>query len=70
MRSAFKKKLVQTVEDVSNLGSFKKVHIDFFSSLKLNIKHALPKRCRVACCKETTKDRLFHRGFKKLKAEI
>ena len=42
----------------------------FFSSLKLNLKYVLPKRCRFACCKETTKDRLFFEGYKKLKKEI
>ena len=42
----------------------------FFSSLKLNIKHLTPKRCRVACCAETTKDRLFYKGYTKLKSEV
>ena len=30
----------------------------------------LPRKCRCACCKETTKDRLFYRGLAKLKKEI
>lgn len=42
----------------------------FFSSLVLNIKHLLPSKCRCLCCKETTKDRLFAIGYKKMKKEI
>lgn len=54
----------------ANISEFQKVNQSFFSSLKLNLKYVLPKSCRFACCKETTKDRLFFEGYKKLKKEI
>ena len=34
------------------------------------MKYILPKKCRCLCCKESTKDRLFINGYKKLKDEI
>ena len=34
------------------------------------MKYILPKKCRCLCCKESTKDRLFIEGYKKLKHEI
>lgn len=57
-------------DKAANISEFKQVNQNFFSSLILNIKLILPKRCRFGCCKETTKDRLFNRGYKKLKKEI
>jgi len=58
------------IEKSSNIAEFQKVNQSFFSSMKLNIKHALPAKCRFGCCKETTRDRLFYRGYQKLRKEI
>lgn len=57
-------------EKSANISEFQKVNQSFFSSLVLNIRRLLPGKCRCLCLKETTKDRLFAIGYKKMRKEI
>ena len=74
LRDLFAKRLGSQIdnqiEKSTNISEFQQVNVSFLTTLKLNIKHLLPKKCRCACCKETTRDRLFYRGYKKFKKEI
>ena len=59
------------IEDETKISRYQSINWSFFSSLKLNIKHSLPKFCRCLCCgKLNTRDRMFQRGFDKFRGEI
>ena len=52
------------------ISQYKDIHWSFFSSFILNIKRFFPACCRCGPCKDTTKDRMFKRGFNKFLKEI
>ena len=58
------------INEKISISKFQNVNFSFFSSFMLNIKRVLPKSCRCLCCKETTRDRMFNRGFTKFRREI
>lgn len=64
------KKLDEQMESSANIQEYKDVQWSFFSSLRLNMMLVMPDKFRCLCCKETTKDRLFKQGYKKLKKEV
>ena len=64
------KQVTGTVDSKVGISSYSNVRWSLFSSLVLNIKRAIPNSCRCFCCKETTKDRMFKRGYDKLLKEI
>ena len=54
----------------ANISQYQNVNWNIFSTLVLNIKRNLPSKCRVCCCVEKTRERMFKRGFDKLLKEI
>ena len=67
---SFATKIASAVDSKSSTTRYQNVNWNVFSSLVLNIKRVLPNACRIGCCKETTRDRMFKRGFDKFKKEI
>lgn len=51
------------------ISQYQDMHWSIFSSFILNIKRFMPACCR-RFCKESTKDRMFKRGFDKFRKEI
>ncbi len=64
------KKVTGTIDSKVGISSYSSVNFSFFSTMILNIKRFTPACCRVLCCKETTKDRMFKRGYQKFRKEI
>ena len=68
----------QRIRDTINKDIGKSVGIQHFESMNwsifrsclMNIKRMLPSRCKCLCFRESTRDRLFKRGFDKLHKEI
>jgi hypothetical protein len=55
------KRVTEDIDSKIGIQSYSNVHWSFFSTLGLNVKRVIPKCCRraCACCKESTKDRMF-----------
>ena len=49
---------------------YQDIHWSVFNSFILNVKRFFPACCRCSVCKESTKDRMFKRGFNKFLKEI
>ena len=63
-------KVTGAIDKKVGIGQFQDINWSFFSTLALNIKFAIPKVCKCLCCRETSRDRIFKRGFDKFKKEI
>ena len=64
-------KITNKIDENSKISHYQDINWSFFNSLKLNIKHSLPKCCRCLCCRlQSNRDRLFKRGYKKFTNEI
>lgn len=63
-------KVGTVIDQKRGISQYQSLNWSIFSSLKLNIKMFLPKFCKCLCCKETTRDRIFNRSFKKFRSEI
>ena len=71
MASELSKNISGKIENKTKITKYQSINWSFFNSLKLNIKHSLPKFCRCLCCaKLTTRDRMFQRGLDKFYGEI
>lgn len=58
------------VEKKVSIQKYSNVHWSIFRTFKLNLKRMLPACCRTRCLKESTRDRMFRRGYSKLLREI
>ena len=58
------------IDKQSGISQYMSIKWSFFNTLKLNLKRTLPLVCKCLCLRESTRDRMFNRGFNKLREEI
>jgi len=63
-------KVTGEIDKSIGISHYQSINWSFFNSLKLNIKLHLPRICRCMCLKESSRDRMFKRGFDKFRNEI
>ena len=67
---ALSAKVSVAIEKNASIKSFESVHWGIFSTFCLNIKRFCPRRCKCLCFRESTRERMFTRGFEKFFNEI
>lgn len=63
-------KVSVAVDENASIKNFESVPWGIFSTLCLNIKWICPDRCKCLCWRESTRERMFKRGYEKFRNEI